>query len=79
MNKKTSLPLFINQFFKGGPPLSLDDIKTETQGFMSFYDTFLEINLFNIFSETTSSNLERLNSNFFNNDSTNLQNFSSFI
>ena len=59
MGKKTSLPHFINKFFQGGPPLSMDDIKTETQGFMSFYDTFLEINLFDLFSEAITPNLER--------------------
>ena len=59
MEKQTTLAHFINQFFRGAPPLSLDEIETETQGFMSFYETFLEINLFNVNIDSTISNFDR--------------------
>ena len=59
MKKQTTLHHFINQFFRGAPPLSLDEIETETQGFMSFYETFLEINLFNVNIDATISNFDR--------------------
>ncbi len=48
MEGEHNLEDFIDKFFKTAPPLSLDELETETLGFMSFFDIFLELNLFTI-------------------------------
>lgn len=40
MEGENTLENFIGNFFKTPPPLSLDELETETVGFMSFFDIF---------------------------------------
>ena len=53
MEDEHTLEDFIDNFFKTAPPLSFDEIETETAGFMSFFDIFLELNLFTISPSAT--------------------------